>query len=104
MARSFITDRENDMYSEQDMRYAKELRDEIHRAALGQVRAVYPKADHVVDKYSADEYFQQVWDYPGQWYTVVAIPPGAGSRKALIGTIVDDTLAFYRKEGQDDAL
>ena len=47
----------------------------------------------------ADEYFQEVWDYPGKWYTMVATPKGAGSRKALIDTIVRDTLEHYRNTG-----
>lgn len=46
----------------------------------------------VVDRYSVGEYLQQVWDYPGAWYTVVAIPKGVKSREALIDTIVRDTL------------
>ena len=86
-------------YSEQDLKYAAEFREEIHKEALAKVRAVYPCADHVVDRYPADAYFQEVWDYPGKWYTVVAIPPGAGSRKALIETIVRDTLEHYRNTG-----
>ena len=87
------------MYSEQDLKYAAEFRDEIHREALARVRAIYPSADHVVDPYPADAYFQEVWDYPGKWYTIVGTPPGAGGRKALIGTIVRETLNDYRKKG-----
>ncbi len=83
-------------YSEQDLKYAKEFREEIHREALARVKAVYPAADHVVDKYPADAYFQEVWDYPGKWYTVVGTPYGAGSRKNLIETIVRETVEFYR--------
>ena len=86
-------------YSEQDLKYAAEFRDEIHREALAKVRAVFPDADSVVDRYNADEYFQEVWDYPGKWYTMVATPKGAGSRKALIDTIVRDTLEHYRNTG-----
>lgn len=87
------------MYSERDLKDAAELREEIHKAALEKVRAVYPSADHVVDKYPADSYFQSVWDYPGKWYTMAATPPGAGSRKNLIETIVRDTLEYYRSTG-----
>ena len=87
------------MYSEQDLKKAAEYRDEIHREALAKVRAVYPCADRVADPYPADAYFQQVWDYPGQWYTLVATPPGAGSRKDLVGRIVRDTLDDYRRAG-----
>lgn len=83
------------MYSEQDLRYAKELRDEVHREALARVRAVCPAADSVIDNHPVEDYFQQVWDYPGQWYTVVAVPEGYGSRKALVESIVRNTLEHY---------
>ena len=32
------------MHSEQDLQYAAEFRDEIHKEALGKVRALYPSA------------------------------------------------------------
>ena len=86
-------------YSEQDLKYAAEFRDEIHREALARVKAVYPDADHVVDKYPVDEYFQEAWDYPGKWYTMVGTPPGAGSRKNLTEIIVRETLKYYRNAG-----
>ena len=86
-------------YSEQDLKYATEFREEIHRNALARVKAIYPDADYVVDEYPAEAYFQEVWDYPGQWYTVVGTPPGAGSRKNLIETIVRETLEYYRNTG-----
>ncbi|MBP0990624.1 MAG: hypothetical protein J5874_05565 [Oscillospiraceae bacterium] len=85
-------------YSEQDLKYAAELREEIHRNALARVKAVYPIADHVVDEYPAEAYFQEVWDYPGQWYTVVGTPPGTGGKKDLTETIVRQTLAYYRNK------
>ena len=83
-------------YSADDLKKAAEFREEIHGEALAKVRAVYPCADRVVDKYPPDAYFQQVWDYPGQWYTVIATPPGAGSRKDLVGAIVRQTLEYCR--------
>ena len=86
-------------YSEQDLKYATELREEIHRNALAKVKAVYPDADHVVDEYPADAYFQEVWDYPGQWYTVVGTPPGTGGKKDLTEAIVRQTLEYYRNKG-----
>ncbi len=89
------------MHSEQDLKYAAAFRDELHREALAKVKAVYPCADHVVDQYPADSYFQEVWDYPGKWYTVVGTPPGTGGRNDLIGTIVRDTLEYYRNTGTD---
>ena len=87
------------MYSEQDLKYAAELRAEIHEEALKRVRAVYPEATRVVDKYPVDAYFQEVWDYPGKWYTVVATPPGTGGRKDLTESLVRETLEYYRSEG-----
>lgn len=87
------------MYSEQDLKHAAEYREEIHRAALARVRGVYPRADQVVDKYPAEAYFQEVWDYPGKWYPVVGTPPGTGGRKDLIGAIVRETLEALRKAG-----
>ena len=86
-------------YSEQDLKYATKLREEIHKNALARVRAVYPDADHVVDEYPADAYFQEVWDYPGQWYTVVGTPPGTGGKKELTEKIIRQTLAYYRNKG-----
>lgn len=94
------------MHSEQDLKHAAAYREEIHTQALRKVREVYPNADHVVDFYPADAYFQEVWDYPGQWYTIVGTPPGAGSRKNLVDTIVRQTLEEYRTSGtshSDDA-
>ena len=86
-------------YSEQDLKYAAELREEIHKEALAKVKTVYPCADHVVEKYPVDAYFDEVWDYPGKWYTVIAIPPGSGSRENLVDTIVCETLEYYRNKG-----
>ncbi len=87
------------MYSEQDLKNAAEFQNEIHKAALARVRTVYPEADRVVDSYPTDAYFQEVWDYPGKWYTIVGTPPGAGSRKNLIEAIVRKTLDYYRTVG-----
>ena len=75
-------------YSEQDLKKAAEFRTEIHREALARVRELYPNADHVVDEYPVNAYFQEVWDYPGKWYTVVGIPPGTGSRKSFTESII----------------
>ena len=69
------------MYSEQDLKYASELRDEIHREALAKAKAEYPEIKEVVDTHPIEDYFQEHWDYPGEWYTVVAIPYGYKSRE-----------------------
>ena len=90
------------MYSDHDLKSAAELRNEIHQEALKRVRSSYPAADSVVDRYPVEAYFQQVWDYPGKWYTVIAIPEGFGSRKALVESIVRDTLEHYRRAGTDN--
>ena len=79
-----------------DLAGAAEFRDRIHAEALRRVRQFRPDAACVVDRYSVYEYFQQVWDYPGAWYTIVAVPARAGSREALIDGIVRDTLAALR--------
>jgi hypothetical protein len=88
------------MRSEQELRGAAEFREGIHAEALARVRAVLPGADRVIDRYAADEYFQKLWDYPGQWYNVAGVPPGAGSRKELVASIVRDTLEYFRREGR----
>ena len=80
-------------YSEQDLKYAAEFRDEIHREALAIVRETRPNATEVIDRHPVEDYFQENWEYPGKWYTIVAIPYGYKSRKALVDTIVRDTLA-----------
>lgn len=90
------------MHSEQDLKYAAELREELHREALARVRAFYPDADRVVDPYPVEAYFREVWDYPGKWYTVAGIPSGAGSRKELMEAIVRETLEAFRKTGPAD--
>lgn len=88
------------MYSEQDLRYAAEFREGVHREALALVRREYPNADRVVDRWGVEDYFQRHWDYPGKWYTVVAIPKDFHSRAALIDAIAADTLAALRRTGE----
>ena len=80
-------------YSEQDLKYASEFREGVHREALAIVRKTRPHVTEVVDRHPVEDYFQEHWDYPGRWYTIVAIPSGYGSRKALIDAIVRDTLS-----------
>ncbi|MBR4762471.1 MAG: hypothetical protein IK086_07535, partial [Clostridia bacterium] len=89
------------MRSEEDLKKAAQFRDEIHSEALLKVKAVYPDADRVIDKYPADAYFDKVWDYPGQWYTVISTPPGCGGRKNTVDIIVRETLEYYRAAGED---
>lgn len=86
-------------YSEQDLEYAAQFREEIHNEALAKVKAVYPCADRVIDEYPVDSYFDEVWEYPGKWYTVVSTPPGTGGRKDLVDAIVLKTLEYYRNNG-----
>lgn len=80
-------------YSEQDLKYAAEFREEIHREALVTVRKTRPNATEVIDRHPVEDYFQENWEYPGKWYTIVAVPYGYKSRQALVDTIVRDTLA-----------
>lgn len=80
-------------YSEQDLKYAAEFREEIHKEALGIVQKTRPNITQVVDRHPIEDYFQEKWDYPGKWYTIVAVPYGYSSRKALVDTIVRDTLS-----------
>ena len=80
-------------YSEQDLKYASEFREGVHREALAIVRKTRPNITEVVDRHPVEDYFQANWDYPGKWYAIVAIPSGYGSRKALVDAIVRDTLA-----------
>ena len=79
-------------YSEQDLKYASEFREGVHQEALAIVRKTRPHITEVVDRHPMEDYFQEHWDYPGKWYTIVAIPSGYGSREALINAIVRDTL------------
>lgn len=80
-------------YSEQDLRYAKELRDECHREALAIIRKTRPDITEAVDSHPVEDYFQRTWEYPGRWYTVVAIPEGYRSREAFVDHLVRDTLS-----------
>ena len=79
--------------SEQDLKYAAELREEVHREALAIVRKTRPKAREVIDRHPVEDYFQESWEYPGKWYAVVAIPGKYRSRKELVDAIVKETLS-----------
>ena len=80
-------------FSEQDLKYAAELREEIHKEALAIVRKTRPEVTEVIDRHPVEDYFQETWEYPGRWYTVVAIPYGYKNRKTFVDTIVRDTLS-----------
>ena len=67
-------------YSKRELEHAADFRKQIHAEALEKVKAVRPDIRSVVDRYPVEAYFQQVWDYPGKWYTAVAVPEEAGSR------------------------
>ena len=82
--------------SEQDLKYAAELRAEIHEKVLERVRMVNPAVDSVIDPYRVEDYFQWTWEYPGAWYIVVAIPEGFRGREAFIKFLVKNTLEHYR--------
>ena len=78
--------------SEKDLEYAAELRELIHQKVLEKVRMINPAIDTVVDPYPVESYFQWVWEYPGAWYIVVAIPEGFKSREVFINYLVKETL------------
>ena len=80
-------------YSEQDLKYAAEFREDVHKEALAIVRKTRPHVTEVLDRHPVEDYFQEHWDYPGKWYTIVAIPYGYKSRKALVDQLVRDTLS-----------
>ncbi len=88
-------------YSEQDLEYAARLREEVHREALAIVRKTRPFVTEVIDCHPVEDYFQEHWDYPGKWYTVVAIPYGYKSRDALVDRIVRDTLSGKASENEN---
>ena len=89
--------------SEQDLKYAAELRDLIHQKALEKAQEVNldVELEDIIDPYGVEDYFQQVWEYPGAWYRVVAIPYGFKSRNQFIDTIVKDTLAYYAAKDKE---
>ncbi len=84
--------------TEQDLEYAAEFRDGVHREALEIIHQTHPEITEVVDRWLVEEYFQYNWDYPGRWYLMIAIPKDSGGRQALIETIVRDTLDRFREQ------
>ena len=84
-----------------DLESASEFRNEIHKEALKRVQKIDPRIETVTDPYPVEAYFQQNWDYPGKWYTIVAVPEDAGGREALIDIIVRESLASSREERND---
>jgi hypothetical protein len=89
--------------SEKDLRDAQAFRAGVHKEALAIIQKTFPEIGSVVDRYPAESYFQAIWDYPGQWYIIVAIPKESGSREALIETIVRDTLDRHRRQKNKSA-
>ena len=85
-------------YSAQDLKYAAEFREGVHRDALAILRRTEPDIalNDLVDRCNLEDYFQEHWDYPGMWYTVVTIPPQFRSREALFDAIVRDTRDWLR--------
>ena len=85
-------------YSDKDLEDAASLRAAVHEEALAKVRRYFPYADKATDHYSTMDYLQQYWDYPGAWYTRVAIPEEFKSRDECVNEIVKNTLEYYRKK------
>ena len=90
-------------YSESDLEAAAEFREGVHREALAKLRKLHPGITEVYDPYPVEEYFQDVWEYPGKWYTYVAVPKESGGRDNLIGIIVRATLARRRGRAGGDS-
>ena len=90
-----------EQHSEQDLQYAAEFREGVHAEALERIQKLHPEIGEVVDKWPVEAYFQEHWDYPGKWYTVVAIPAECKSRKALVDAIVSDTLKQHGISASD---
>ena len=82
--------------SEQDLKYAAELRAEIHEKVLERVWLVNPLIDSVIDPYRVEDYFQWNWEYPGAWYLYAAIPEGYRSREAFIQFLIKNTLEHHQ--------
>ena len=80
-------------HSERELADASAFREGVHREALERLRETDPAITEVVDAYPVEAYFEDNWEYPGRWYTYVAVPPEAGGRKKLVERIVRDTLA-----------
>ena len=80
---------------ERDWEEAAQYRKKAHEEALVKVRQLCPGIETIFDRHPVDAYLQQYWDYPGQWYTRVAVPECYNSWDALIGALVRDTLDHY---------
>ncbi|MBO4331146.1 MAG: hypothetical protein J5827_03630 [Oscillospiraceae bacterium] len=89
-------------YSEQDLKYAAEFREGVHRDALAIVRKTRPDVTEVVDSHPVEDYIQEHWDYPGKWYTMVGIPHGY-NRRTMIDSIVRATLSAGEAEAGREA-
>lgn len=87
-------------YSERDLQDAAEFREGVHREALAELQKIDSTIREVVDVWPVEAYFEDVWDYPGRWYTYVAVPPEARGRKNLIKAIIRDTLAQRSRNQQ----
>ena len=85
------------VHSKEDMEYAAAFRADVHKEALAKARRLRPSLTSVADPNPVETYFQKNWEYPGRWYTVVAIPGKYHSREALVDDIVRHTLAQYRE-------
>ncbi len=92
------------MYSDRELRDAEEFRRGIHKEALGKARTIEPDIDHVIDIHPVEDYFCQVWEYPGAWYTYVSIPEGFRSRDAYVDSIVRATVEHYRSSRNNNNL
>lgn len=78
--------------------YLKDVEEDVNKlreAALQQAQAINPNVTFVVDNRTLGDYCEQVWDYPGAWYTYFSLPKGIKNKKHLIEILVRDTLAYF---------
>ena len=82
-------------FSERELKSAAQFRDQIHKEALEELQKHFPQieASDIADPYPLDAYFRMIWDYPGAWYRIVAIPEREQSRETLVDAIVRETLS-----------
>jgi len=80
------------MNYKKDYEDAAAFRDFIHKEALKKIHLQYPEIARVIDHHPIEDYISQYWDYPGAWYTHIAIPEGYKSRDDCINSLVRDTI------------
>ena len=78
--------------------------DEIRAEALKIVQKINPKIQYVVDRRSINDYSERIWDYPGKWYLYFKLPDGFRRKEELIHAIVEETLQYFSKNGNENVI